>query len=53
MMMNHSEAGHFSYIGDSIIGSHVNLGAGVKLANLQFRSNKEKKEGYIKEIRIN
>lgn len=45
VMMNHSEAGHFAYIGDSIIGSHVNLGAGTKLANLQFRSKKEKAEG--------
>lgn len=53
IMMNHSEAGHFSYIGDSIIGSYVNLGAGVKLANLQFRSKKEKIEGFIKEIKIN
>lgn len=53
IIMNHTEAGHFSYIGDSIIGSYVNLGAGVKLANLQFRSKKEKMEGFIKEIKIN
>jgi len=52
IMMNHSEAGHFAYIGDSIIGSYVNLGAGVKLANLQFRSKKEKTEGFIREIKI-
>ncbi|MBI5356126.1 hypothetical protein HZB78_00740 [Candidatus Collierbacteria bacterium] len=31
-----SFASHFAYIGDSIIGSGVNLGAGVKLANLRF-----------------
>lgn len=31
-----SFASHFAYIGDSIIGSNVNLGAGVKLANLRF-----------------
>jgi len=31
-----SAAPHFAYIGDSIIGSRVNLGAGVKLANLRF-----------------
>lgn len=53
IMMNHSEAGHFSYIGDSIIGSYVNLGAGVKLANLQFRSKDEKTDGFIREIKIN
>lgn len=52
IMMNHSEAGHFAYIGDSIIGSYVNVGAGVKLANLQFRSRKEKTEGFIREIKI-
>ena len=45
IMMNHSDAGHFAYIGDSVIGSHVNLGAGTKLANLQFRTKKEKEEG--------
>ena len=38
ILMNHSEAGHFNYIGDSILGSYVNLGAGAKLANLEFRS---------------
>lgn len=31
-----SFASHFAYIGDSIIGQNVNLGAGVKLANLRF-----------------
>lgn len=45
VMMDHSEAGHFAYIGDSVIGSHVNLGAGTKLANLQFRTKKEKAGG--------
>lgn len=31
-----SFASHFAYIGDSVIGSNVNFGAGVKLANLRF-----------------
>lgn len=31
-----SFASHFAYIGDSIIGSNVNLGAGVRFANLRF-----------------
>lgn len=53
IIMNHSEAGHFAYIGDSIIGSYVNLGAGVKLANLQFRTEEEKIKGFIREISIN
>ncbi len=42
ILMNHSEAGHFNYIGDSILGSYVNLGAGAKLANLEFRSADDK-----------
>ena len=52
ILMDHTEAGHFNYIGDSIIGSHVNLGAGSKLANLQFRSADEKLKGYIHPINI-
>ena len=31
-----AKAGHFAYIGDSILGNGVNLGAGTKLANLKF-----------------
>lgn len=42
VIMNHSEAGHFNYIGDSILGSHVNMGAGSRLANLQFRTPEQK-----------
>lgn len=34
-MLGGSKAGHFAYIGDSILGS-VNLGAGTKLANLKI-----------------
>ena len=42
--MNHTEVGHFNYIGDSIIGSYVNLGAGSRLANLEFRSPADKRD---------
>lgn len=52
IFMNHSEAGHFSYIGDSIIGNYVNLGAGTKLANLEFRTLEEKRSGEKKTIKI-
>ncbi|MEK9627399.1 MAG: hypothetical protein VW455_00105 [Nitrospinota bacterium] len=52
ILMDHSEAGHFNYIGDSILGCHVNMGAGSRLANLQFRSEKEKVEGFIHPIQI-
>ncbi len=34
IMMGGSQAGHFAYLGDSILGQ-VNLGAGTKLANLK------------------
>lgn len=44
ILMNHSEAGHFNYIGDSILGSYVNLGAGSRLANLEFRSPDDKRD---------
>lgn len=36
--LNQAKAGHFAYIGDSILGNKVNLGAGTKLANLNIRS---------------
>ena len=47
ILMNHVEAGHFNYIGDSILGSYVNMGAGARLANVQFRSLQEKMENFI------
>ncbi len=36
IFLNNAKAGHFAYIGDSILGGNVNLGAGTKLANLRF-----------------
>lgn len=36
IFLNDAKAGHFAYLGDSILGNHVNLGAGTKLANLRF-----------------
>ncbi|MCP4665269.1 MAG: glucose-1-phosphate thymidylyltransferase, partial [Deltaproteobacteria bacterium] len=33
VMLDGAKAGHFAYIGDSILGNNVNLGAGTKLAN--------------------
>jgi NDP-sugar pyrophosphorylase family protein len=36
IMLDGSQAGHFAYIGDSILGRNVNLGAGTKLANLRM-----------------
>jgi bifunctional N-acetylglucosamine-1-phosphate-uridyltransferase/glucosamine-1-phosphate-acetyltransferase GlmU-like protein len=36
IMLNDAKAGHFAYVGDSILGNQVNLGAGTKLANLKI-----------------
>ncbi len=35
IFLDHAHAAHFAYVGDSILGNHVNLGAGTKLANLK------------------
>ncbi len=36
IFLDHAHASHFAYVGDSILGNHVNLGAGAKCANLKF-----------------
>lgn len=36
ILLDGAQAGHFAYIGDSILGRKVNLGAGTKCANLRF-----------------
>lgn len=36
LFFNGAQAGHFAYVGDSILGNKVNLGAGTKCANLRF-----------------
>ncbi len=38
ILLNHAKAPHFNYVGDSILGCDVNLGAGVICAN--FKINK-------------
>ncbi len=50
ILMNHTEAGHFNYIGDSVLGSYVNLGAGTKIANLKFRLPEAKRAVSFPEI---
>jgi UDP-N-acetylglucosamine diphosphorylase / glucose-1-phosphate thymidylyltransferase / UDP-N-acetylgalactosamine diphosphorylase / glucosamine-1-phosphate N-acetyltransferase / galactosamine-1-phosphate N-acetyltransferase len=46
VMLPGAKAGHFAYIGDSILGKDCNLGAGTKLANLKLiRSTIEIKDG--------
>lgn len=36
IFLNNVHASHFAYVGDSILGNHVNLGAGTICANLRF-----------------
>ena len=36
ILMEGSNAPHYSYVGDSLIGKNCNLGAGTKIANLRF-----------------
>ncbi len=36
VFLHNAKAGHFAYVGDSILGRDVNMGAGTKLANLRF-----------------
>ena len=36
IMLDGSGAPHFNYVGDSILGNNVNLGAGTKLSNLKM-----------------
>ncbi|CEM29157.1 unnamed protein product [Vitrella brassicaformis CCMP3155] len=38
ILLPHAHAPHFNYVGDSIIGWRVNLGAGTKLSNLPMMS---------------
>jgi len=38
LLLDHAVAAHFAYLGDCLIGSRANLGAGVKCANLKLDS---------------
>lgn len=39
ILLNHVHAAHFAYLGDSVLGNNVNLGAGVKCANLKLNES--------------
>lgn len=52
LFLPHAHAPHFNYIGDSILGSHVNLGAGTKLSNLTIVSEKDPQTGKRPTIKI-
>jgi NDP-sugar pyrophosphorylase family protein len=45
-------APHFAYVGDSILGHRVNLGAGTKLSNLAILSEKDKATGKRPAIKL-
>jgi NDP-sugar pyrophosphorylase family protein len=36
LLFNHALAPHFNYVGDSILGFHAHLGAGVKISNFKL-----------------
>lgn len=36
ILFAHTHAPHHNYVGDSVLGSHVNLGSGTKIANLRL-----------------
>jgi len=36
ILLNGAKAAHFAFVGDSVLGNDVNLGAGVKCANLRL-----------------
>lgn len=44
LLLPGSAAPHFAYVGDSVLGRGVNLGAGTKLSNLGVMSDKTKAE---------
>jgi UDP-N-acetylglucosamine diphosphorylase/glucosamine-1-phosphate N-acetyltransferase len=50
-IMDNTKIGHLSYIGDSVIGSNCNFGAGTIVSNL--RHDKANIKSYIKAQRVN
>ena len=52
IMLNDAKAPHFAYVGDSILGNNVNLGAGTKLSNLSVACEKELSTGKRPTIKI-
>lgn len=52
IFLNGAHAPHFAYVGDSILGNRVNLGAGTKLSNLALTSLKDPITGKRTTIRL-
>ena len=45
ILLPEAKAPHFAYVGDSILGNRVNLGAGTKLSNVAITSTKNRMTG--------
>jgi NDP-sugar pyrophosphorylase family protein len=52
LFLEDAHAPHFAYVGDSILGNGVNLGAGTKLSNLAMNSAKDPITGKRPTIKI-
>jgi len=52
LLLEKAQAPHFNYVGDSVLGSSVNLGAGTKLSNLTLTSAKDPVTGQRPTISI-
>ncbi|MEZ4515598.1 MAG: glucose-1-phosphate thymidylyltransferase [Chloroflexota bacterium] len=52
LLLPGAHAPHFAYVGDSILGHRVNLGAGTKLSNLGVLSKKDAATGKRPTIRL-
>jgi UDP-N-acetylglucosamine diphosphorylase / glucose-1-phosphate thymidylyltransferase / UDP-N-acetylgalactosamine diphosphorylase / glucosamine-1-phosphate N-acetyltransferase / galactosamine-1-phosphate N-acetyltransferase len=52
ILLPEAHAPHFAYVGDSILGQRVNLGAGTKLSNLTINSEKDPVTGKRPTIKI-
>ncbi len=52
LLLPNAYAPHFNYVGDSVLGHHVNLGAGTKLSNLGILSEKDRLSGKRPSIKI-
>lgn len=52
LFLPRAHAPHFNYVGDSILGHRVNLGAGTKLSNLTMVSEKDPRTGERPTLRL-
>ena len=52
IMLDTAQCPHFAYVGDSIVGRKVNLGAGTKLSNVPVVSAKDEKTGKRPSIKL-